>query len=766
MQKINRLVKKLNLHWVILTLSLLLTLFAWYFTKQKTEEQTTEAFNLEAKKVVTTVQQRMQQYTDALWSAAAHITVIKNKLDYHSWAEYTKQLDITKKYPGINGIGVIYDIRRDAANQFVAQQRMLRSDFNIHPEHTGKRLLPITYIEPEASNKEAVGLDMAHEINRYTAAIKTEMTGKAQITGPIILVQDAKRTPGFLLFVPLYAKGTEKKFIGLVYAPFIMSKLMQGSFQQHHAGVSIKIRDESQVIFDEQNESKSNKPLFQTNISEPMYGRIWTFEVDSTAYFEKNNVSQEPHYILGFGLFINFLLLILFISLARSKKKAVEYAERITSDLNEKTTELDKLAYYDELTGLLNRNGFFQTLEQRLKSAKQNTNLLAICIIDIDNFKQINDSRGYEAGDEILKFLAIAFKSLKKSNTIARLGADEFAVIIDSKASEEEILEEVCHYQKITNTSQFLTKTSLPATLSVGIAIYPSAGKTAKSLYISADIASNAAKEAGRNRSVIFNESLSQKVKRHHEIDFAIRKALKNEELTVVYQPQIDLRTQQLVGFEALMRWHSGLLGDVPVAEFITIAEENGTLEKIGPWLKNRVCHDLKQFKQSTKRENIVVSLNSSIVEILNPKYSHNLAKALSKNGLQGEELCIEVTESVLMQDPEKVIRVLAEVQELGISISLDDFGTGYSSLQYLKDLPVSTLKIDKSFINDITQSDSRNIVESIIQLARSLQLDVLAEGAEFVEQIEILKELGCDFVQGYYFYKPLTLDKAIEEFS
>lgn len=754
-------------HWAIIIISLFLTLFAWYFTKQQTDKQSQNAFNLEVTQVVAAIQQRMGKYEDALWSAAAHITVVNNKIDARSWKKYASQLNLTEKYPGINGVGVIYDIRRENANEFIQQQKKIRHYFNIHPTHNNSRLLPIVYIEPYESNRKAVGLDMAHEINRYTAAVKTEMSGKAQITGPITLVQDAKRTPGFLLFVPLYSTEAHKKFIGLVYAPFIMHKLIVGSMGNTRQEVSLEISDNHVAMFHDKNPVISHKPSFQKTILKKMYGRVWKINFSSTPMFDENNISQEPIYILIGGICVDILLLLLFISLTRANKKALDYADLVTEDLNDKTIALDKLAFYDELTGLPNRTGFFMTLESSVKRARENNSNLSVAIIDIDDFKRVNDSRGYEVGDEFLCHLAESFKGItSKSTHLSRLGADEFGLIIEFGKSQQALLQQLNKYIKLMTSEDFTAKLAVPASISIGAAMYPTAGRAAKSLYISADIANNAAKEAGGNRCVLFNDSLSFKVKRHHELDFSIRKAVENDEFRLVYQPQIDLETHKLVGFEALLRWHSSVHGDVSPNEFIAIAEENNAILKIGQWTIKQVCNDLERFKRETKLDNIIISLNSSIVEILHPSYKKIISKVLQESTIKGSELCVEVTESVLMKDPAKIIDVLNELRLLGVSISLDDFGTGYSSLKYLKDLPVSTLKIDKSFIDDITESDSRSIVENIIQLSRSLNLTVLAEGAELEEQVEVLKTLNCDYVQGYFFYKPLSLTDAINEFK
>ena len=756
-------------HWAIIGFSLLLTLFAWYLTHQQAKQQSKNAFELETRQMISAINQRMQKYEDALWGGAAHITVMNNHIDEKSWEKYAGNLNLTTKYPGINGIGVIYVIKRKDRQAFVAQQRKSRSYFKIYPEHQESRLFVIVYIEPHASNKQAIGLDMAHELNRYTAVLNTEATGLPNITGPITLVQDAKKTPGFLLFVPLFKYTPHKELIGFVYAPFIMQKLMQGILGDEHPQTAIQIFDGKTSLYHEEDGHSQTgaKPLFHKIVSEQMYGRTWKIHLISTPLFDRNNVSNEPTFILVGGITLDAMLLLVFLTLTRANKKTLKYAKEVTKDLNDKTIALDKLAYIDQLTGLPNRTAFFLKLESSLEKAKKNNIVLAICIIDIDDFKRINDSRGYEVGDDFLRRIGNFFTTLANNNSyVARLGADEFGLIVKNVKSHKNLLSYLARYESMSQSQSFSQPLSLPLSISIGAAIFPSAGATAKDLYISADIANNAAKVGGKNQCVIFNEGLSYRVKRHHELDFSIRQALKKKEFSLVYQPQLDLVSHQLVGFEALMRWKNGLLGDVLPNEFITIAEENGKILEMGRWLIQQVCTDLEYFKTKTKNDSIKISLNSSIVEILDPDYVLNFEKTLETSSIQGNELCVEVTESVLMADPAKVIKTLNAIRGLDIKISLDDFGTGYSSLQYLKDLPVSMLKIDKSFVDDLHNPDSKIIVQNIIQLGQGLGLKVLAEGAEEANQIKILQELGCDYVQGYYFYKPMSITEAAQKFN
>ena len=339
-------------HWCILCFSLVLTLAAWYITKQQIEEKIQLTFTRQASQAVELVSERMSKYEDALWAGVALSQTLENAISRQQWRTYYENLDIDKKYPGINGLGIIYYIPREKQQDYIQTQQKSFANFAIHPKHNNDELWPITYIEPQAKNAAAVGLDMAHESNRYNAAVKAKNSGAAQITGPIVLVQDAGKTAGFLFYAPFYKQGInanlkqrQQNIKGLIYAPFVVNKLMEGALAEIKRHVGIRISDNNEIIYDE---NTSDNQYFDdsapiTAIYElSVYGRTWTFDIRSNLLGKEFTRSNQPVMILIGGLFIDSLLLALFIVMIRANKQAHLYADSVSQDLAGRNEQLQQ----------------------------------------------------------------------------------------------------------------------------------------------------------------------------------------------------------------------------------------------------------------------------------------------------------------------------------------------------------------------------------------------------------------------------------------
>lgn len=376
-----------NLHWGIVLASLLVTVTAFAYAKKQTDANTQIQFDREVTQVIELVQERMQKYEDALWSGAAAIRASGGDMSHLQWRRFADSLHIDSKYPGINGIGIIRPVAREELSAHIREQRLARPGYTVHPPHERGRYLPIVYIEPEAMNAQAVGLDMAHEDNRYAAAMQARDTGRARITGPIVLVQDQGRTAGFLFFVPLYTgdetdrtEDRRASFAGLVYAPFVVRKLLQGTLQQDRRLVDIRIRDGDDVIYDElDDETAAAESMFSRTIDVPMYGRDWRFRLEATPEFQAAHTSRQPVFILLGGLAIDGLLLSLFIALTRASRRALDFADRVTEQLKAHTEalhrsnrELESFAYiasHDLKTPLRGIDTLTDFLEEDLAAA-------------------------------------------------------------------------------------------------------------------------------------------------------------------------------------------------------------------------------------------------------------------------------------------------------------------------------------------------------------------------------------------------------------
>jgi len=339
-------------HWVIVLLSLFITFIAWYFTKKNIEEKAVLQFDRQVNQVILLISERMQKYEDALWSAGATLQMKKNKISPKEWKHFSQSLNLEQKYPGIDGIGIVDYVTREAENLYIADQKKLRPNFNIHPPHSEEFLLPIKYIEPLAANQKALGLDLAFETNRKTAALKARDTGKAQITGPITLVQDQQKTPGFLFYAPIYKNNELKNkaqhqdnFLSFVYAPFVVHRLMEGTLKRKNRHVGIKITDGKNVIYNElttKTKFFDPKPLFKKKQLINFYGRKWNFEISTDKFFRQNAESNQPTIILLAGITIDLLLLTLFLTLSRANRRAISYADKMTDGYKARTLELNR----------------------------------------------------------------------------------------------------------------------------------------------------------------------------------------------------------------------------------------------------------------------------------------------------------------------------------------------------------------------------------------------------------------------------------------
>lgn len=445
------------------------------------------------------------------------------------------------------------------------------------------------------------------------------------------------------------------------------------------------------------------------------------------------------------------------------------------------TEKIEKLAYFDSLTELPNRNNFLGKLKYEVSRAQRNNEKFAVLFVDLDDFKIINDSMGHDIGDLLLKEVADCLKrQTRPSDTVARLAGDEFTVILphlksiqDSAYIGQRILSEAsCPLnlsQKIIEelSSPFeINNNSIMVSSSIGIAVFPENGKTAEELLNSADTAMFAAKKEGKNRYKYCTEEMTQKMLGLVQVVQDIHHALVNEEFVLYYQPQVDLTSKSIIGMEALIRWNHPQRGFIPPIDFIPIAEERGIIHDISKWVIREVFNQHRLWREADCQL-LPVMVNLSAHDFFQQGIENFIFDVLKEQHEFQGLLGVEVTETSIMDDKENAVATLNRLQESGVKIALDDFGTGYSSLNYLQLLPIDVVKIDRSFVKDIT-SDSKKatITESIISMSHALNLKVLAEGIETVEQHEFLKNIKCDSAQGYLFSKPLPADEMAKLLS
>lgn len=430
--------------------------------------------------------------------------------------------------------------------------------------------------------------------------------------------------------------------------------------------------------------------------------------------------------------------------------------------------QIRHLAYHDELTRLPNRRMINQQLDQLLSHSVSSGSRFAVMVLDIDRFKLINDLFGHSYGDQFLRQVterlqeaATGFEAL-----IGRMGGDEFAVICEGDPIE---VASVLLAQRIIEAVQVpfrLKDSDFYVSASIGIALYPEHGESGSSLLKNADFAMYDIKHKGKNGFRFYSGQLDDHLLSKVEMENALRKAIERNELVIHYQPQLNARQERVIGIEALIRWIHPERGLVPPSEFIPIAEESGIIGDIGAWVLRESCRQLKWWQQQYGWR-IPVSVNLSPQQFLDDRLIGVIEEVLRETGLAPEFLELEITESVMM-DATRSSDILMKLTEMGIRFSLDDFGTGYSSLSYLRMFPIERLKIDRSFIKEITESeDDRAIVETIISMAHHLKMNVIAEGVETMEQLRLLRDNGCDEIQGFYYSRPLPpgeLERFIAE--
>lgn len=422
--------------------------------------------------------------------------------------------------------------------------------------------------------------------------------------------------------------------------------------------------------------------------------------------------------------------------------------------------QLEHMAGHDALTGLPNRLMLLERTAQALRRASRDRRSVAVLALDIDGFTLLNDSLGHGLGDELLRSVGTRLKAaVRESDTVARLSGDEFGLLLEVRDAEEAAF--VVEKLRAATARPFVLQgRQIHVTLTGGLAISPGHGETPDTLLAAADIASARAREDGRDTIRVFDPSLTDVARKTVALEGAIRRALVDGELRLCYQPLVSAPTGRIEGFEALLRWESAELGNVPPSDFIHLAEANGLIVPIGRWALKTACAQAREWQKAGTPAR--VSVNLSAREFRQPDLYLTIRDTLSETGLPAPFLDLEITERVAMESPDVSQFVLRELRSLGVSISLDDFGTGYSSLAYLRSFPIDALKVDGSFVQAMVgDPQSAAIVRSVIDLAHHLKLGTVAEGVETEEQAAMLRRASCDRFQGYYLGRPLPAEEA-----
>ena len=438
--------------------------------------------------------------------------------------------------------------------------------------------------------------------------------------------------------------------------------------------------------------------------------------------------------------------------------------DRISVELRESREQFRHAAFHDDLTDLPNRNMFMQTLKSALEKSKENQDFkFAVLFLDINRFKTINDSLGHSMGDRLIQSVAKRLEtSVRENDLAARFGGDEFAFLLNDISDIEDAVSFAKHITEKISTPFVLRGRQVFTNFSIGISLGTSDYQVAEDILRDADIAMYHAKESN-NDWVVFDPKMHTHTLSLLQLETDLRSAIERDELCMYYQPIIDLDSMKLSGFESLVRWNHPTRGLVPPSEFIPVSEETGLIIPMTLWILRTSCRQLVQWQlQNPENKDLIVSVNLSGKHFAQKNLVEQIAKIITETQVNPENLKLELTESAVMENAESVILMLEEIRKLGVHLSIDDFGTGYSSLSYLHRFPINTLKVDRSFVNQMEEgSENDEIVRTVISLARTLNLDVIAEGIETIHQLDQLRFLGCEYGQGYLFSRPVPVEEA-----
>jgi diguanylate cyclase (GGDEF)-like protein len=514
----------------------------------------------------------------------------------------------------------------------------------------------------------------------------------------------------------VFAKRLDQKFLDRMGHDYLLSDLA--------------------ISFDEQHGKEASIPLMTQN-------RMYLGTISWSPPKPGNQLLSFIVPPLGLALLV----------LAAFSVLVVRNARRSTTALEESATRVSHLAHYDALTSLPNRVLFRERLDTALSSTSSQTSPVAVICLDLDNFKEVNDSLGHAAGDQLLQQVSERLKScISYNDMVARLGGDEFAVIQIGSSQPQDAEELSRKLIESVRTPFIVEEHTLHIGVSVGIALADTTDGVPERLLKNADIALYRAKQGGRATYRIFEAQMDAELQERRGLEYDLRQAVLKNELELHYQPLIDLENQTVAAVEALVRWRHPVRGLVSPADFIPLAEETGLIVAIGEWVLETAC------SQALNWDRLRIAVNLSPVQFRNRELVETVRQVLQRTGLDPERLELEITESILINDAAAALEILNGLKSLGVKIAMDDFGTGYSSLGYLNSFPFDKIKIDRSFIGDLSDTEkSGAIVKSVISLGQSLKMVTTAEGVETSEQAAFLREQGCDQVQGFYFSKPVV---------
>ncbi len=765
-------IRKAGIAYAVLVITLMLTALASSFARSNIQTSESKRFNDAVEVTTSALRQRIASYTDTLYGTAAMFNASES-VTRKEFQGYVNTLRIEARYPGIQSLGFIRRVKQLELSGFVNQLRVEQQtnpcgypDFSFFPKNVQTEYLLVQLVEPIAQNKALFGKEIMTDPACRAAMERARDTGQPAATRRIDLIQDGKKTPGFMLLVPIFlpsmvlntVEERRQALAGFVFGNFIVSELFSGIFGQQvlpHLNIDFEVFDNGQIdqahlLYDDDttlralDDLRVSKLMNITKIE--VGGRDWTLVFSARPDFYDAFSNRLPAMILGGGLLLGIALF------RTSQTQAKHLFER-----RKHLAELEKQATHDSLTGMLNRDFIYTHLREALADDKQSRENAALLMIDLDGFKEINDTLGHYSGDLLLRQIGPRLQPLlRTTDTLARLGGDEFALWITPVYDRQSALIKARRILEEIRKPFVLDDITVCIDASVGVSLYPEHGRGISALMRCADVAMYVAKK-NNTGCTVYDADHDIHSPRRLSLLSHLGQAIEQNQLVLHYQPKIWIKDKSVIGLEALVRWQHPTEGLLPPSEFIPEAEASAIIRPLTLWVIDHALEQRQRWEAAGLATNVAVNISAR--NLLDIDLPEQIAGLLEKYAVDSSCLELEITESALITDPELAFTVLTKLHSYNVRISIDDFGTGYSSLAYLKKLPISTLKVDLSFVTDMTTNDNDAvIVHSTVKLAHNLGLNVVAEGVENQEILDLLEIIECDFAQGYYICRPLPV--------
>jgi diguanylate cyclase (GGDEF)-like protein len=750
-------------HAILALSCVLFTAASWYVSSTAAGRNRAE-FLTDAEATRQQIQARFDAQFDVVHAAAALLTV-SNEINRSEFRSFVEQLRLPERYPGIETIGFSQRVRSRSLPSFLRAVHLDgQAPFRVWPQGTRDEYYPIMFLEPaEGGNQEAIGFDMSTEGLLRAVMARARDTGQPRATTRLSGIPPFKhgRRDSLLLLIPVYelrapietVAARRQALVGFVFSFFRSADLLE-QLARTMPSVAFEVYDgpspEKGALLSGGTPAPRGDSYYQSSGSVEVAGQRWL--VLMTSKGARNGVMTRAGYLtLVVGLVLSGMLFII----TRAQVRALDTAAR-------HETELRDLAQHDGLTRLPNRTLLNDRLTQAIAFAHRHDQHLAVLFMDLDGFKHVNDSLGHAIGDQLLQAVARRLLAcVRRSDTVSRQGGDEFVILLseiqqsgDAAASAQKIIGALAEPYDVA-------RHDIHITVSIGVSMYPDDGPDAAALLKAADTAMYEAKAQGRNHYRFFKPEMNSRLVTRQRIEAGLRQALARQEFVLQYQPTVNLESGLITGAEALIRWRHPERGLLLPAEFVRIAEESRLIVPIGRWVLHQACAQARAWLDAGVP--MTVAVNVSAIEFRDKGFLDHLCAVLDDVGLDPRYLELELTESALMEHTESTVSMLRTLKDIGVTIAVDDFGTGYSSLSYLRQFPIDVLKVDQSFVHEITSvAEGTPLVTAMIGMGKSLRHRVIAEGVETRAQLSFLQQQRCGEGQGFYFSRPVVADEFV----